>query len=249
MVVRSKVLGLVILGIIFGGIFGSALLNLWQTTSEKIPVRFQDGEAVGAYNPADIRGSYAFGEIGDLFDIPVDVLARAFRLPADVDIDAFKNKDLEVLYAGLEGDVEIGTASMRLFVAYYKGLPYAPGEDTYLLRPAVNILKTQVELTQEQIEYLDTHTVDVDGSEEKPEPQGQNTSADVDHSEDARIVRGKTTFADLLDWGVSEEKIESVIGGDLPNDLTLVRDYCVERGLEFSSIKLALQTEIDNLGE
>jgi len=249
MIIRSKVLGLAVLGTLFVGIFISALLGLWKTKSERVPQRFKEGGAAGEFNPGDIRGSYSFGEISELFNIPLDMLGRAFRLPDDVDQSAFMNKDLEVLYADLEGDVEIGTASMRLFVAYYKGLPYASAEDAYLLRPAVNILKNQAKLTPEQISYLNTHVIEINASEGNPAKQGENATNDVDHSEGAQMVRGKTTFADILAWGVSEETIESVIGGEIPNGLILVRDYCTGNGLEFSTIKAALQAEIGNLGE
>jgi len=121
-----------------GGIFSAAWLGLWQTESDKTPIRYKEGEAVGEYNPADIRGSYSFGEISELFDVPLDMLARAFRIPDDVESSEFKNKDLETLYEGLSEYGEIGTASVRLFVAYYKGLPYSPDEDTYLLKPGGN---------------------------------------------------------------------------------------------------------------
>ncbi|MBC8505857.1 MAG: hypothetical protein H8D34_13420 [Chloroflexi bacterium] len=130
MVVRSKLVGVVVFVLIIGGIFSGVWLGWWQTKSDKTPVRYKDGDAAGEYNPSDIRGSYSFGEISELFEIPLEMLVRAFRIPGDVDISEFKNKDLETLYANLDGDIEIGTASMRLFVAYYKGLPYSPSEDT-----------------------------------------------------------------------------------------------------------------------
>ena len=49
---------------------------------------------------------------------------------------------------------------MRLFVAWYKGLPYELSEDSFLPAPAVQILRDKAELTPEQKAYLDTHTLD-----------------------------------------------------------------------------------------
>lgn len=87
-------------------------------------------------------------------------MANAFGLPADVDPSTFKNKDLETIYADQE--LEIGTGSVRMFVALYTGLPYEYVEEPYLLDEAVQILKDKVELTQEQVEYLELHTVIID---------------------------------------------------------------------------------------
>ena len=250
MVVRSKLVGIAIFVLIFGGIFSGVWLGWWQTESDKTPVRYKDGDAAGEYNPSDIRGSYSFGEISELFEIPLEMLARAFRIPSDVDTSEFKNKDLETLYANLDGDIEIGTSSMRLFVAYYKGLPYSPSEDTYLLKPGVNILKANAELTQAQIDYLDAHMIDIEPhAEGESEPQGKQSTDEVDHDESANKVRGKTTFGELLDMGLSEERIVEIIGEAIPNHLMLIRDYCTENELEFSTIKEQLQAELDNLNE
>ncbi len=43
------------------------------------------------------------------------------------------------------------------------------------------------------------------------------------------------------------EKIEALIGGEIPNRLMLVRDYCIENGLSFGKIKMELQVEADKL--
>lgn len=82
-------------------------------------------------------------------------MAYAFDLPKQIDASAFKNKELEKIYANQE--LEVGTGSVRLFVSFYKGLPYELVEETYLLSSAVEILKEKANLTQEQIAYLDSH--------------------------------------------------------------------------------------------
>ena len=117
----SKSLGAIIFVILFGGVAFTTAMGWWQTESSKKPATFSTGEFAGQYDPADIRGSYTFGNIETSFDIPSTVLAQAFDIQTD-DPSIFSVKDLEEIYAGSE--FEIGTASVRLFVAFYKNLPF-----------------------------------------------------------------------------------------------------------------------------
>jgi len=155
MKIKSATLGILVLGIVFGGILMSSAMDLWITESTKIPDKIVVDGAEGAYDPEDIKGSYTFGEVSELFDIPLEDMAAAFDLPKEIDAAAFKNKELETIYADQE--LEVGTGSVRLFVSFYKGLPYELTEETYLLSNAVEILKEKANLTQEQIDYLDSH--------------------------------------------------------------------------------------------
>ncbi|NLI41937.1 MAG: 4Fe-4S binding protein, partial [Caldisericales bacterium] len=61
-----------IVTVLFGGILLSIALGEWTTKSTKEPLTFAEGEFAGEYNPADIRGSYTFGEISRLFEIPLE---------------------------------------------------------------------------------------------------------------------------------------------------------------------------------
>ena len=69
---------------------------------------------------------------------------------------AFAVKELEEMYAGSEQ--EIGTASVRLFVAFYNGLPYDLSTDIYLPESAAALLRAR-NLSSEQAAYLAAHTV------------------------------------------------------------------------------------------
>jgi hypothetical protein len=60
-----------------------------------------------------------------------------------------------------------------------------------------------------------------------------------------KTITGKTTFQELLDWGVPEDAIRQVIGVDLPALSTVIKDYVTQQGTEFSSVKSALQIEVD----
>jgi len=248
MKIKSWLLGLFVLVIIFGGIGVTTAFNLWQTESTKIPVKIGEGEYAGEYNPADIKGSYSIGEISELFEIPLVDLVTAFELEGMDGPEDFKCSELESLYANLE-EMEIGTDSVRVFVALYTGLPYTLTESTYLPQPAVDILKTKiVSLTEAQIAFLDSHGVDINNVEIISLTEETEQSDTEEHETLTELViKGNTTFSELLDWGLSEGDIETIIGEELPAKSTGVRDYAVDKGIEFSLIKDALQAKVDSL--
>jgi hypothetical protein len=64
---------------------------------------------------------------------------------------------------------------------------------------------------------------------------------------EAESIRGRTTFQDALDLGLTQESIEQIIGGAMPAPTILVRVYCEENGLDFEVVKEALQLELDSL--
>ena len=265
MEIRSKTLGTIIVIVIFGGIFGASVLGLWKTESVRNPNSVQRNQLIGETSgenvgtgtllPADIRGNHRFGEISEIFDIPLEILSLAFALPPDVDPVTFNNQNFDSIYPKFEGEQEIGNGSVKWFVALYTGLPFEfedEEEATYLLRPAVDILKSQADLTSDQIDYLDAHVIEI----EFEIPDSYTTELELQSSaeektelkQDEKVVVRKTTFADLLEWGVPAENIETIIGGEIPNQLMLVYDYCIENGISFGVIKIDLQVEVDELG-
>jgi len=252
----AKPLAIIILAVIFGGVLVTSAFNWWNTESSKVPAKFTSGEAAGQYNPADIRGSYTFGDIEKNFAVPGDQLAAAFALPAETNSATFKVNQLETLYSGL--DVEIGTASVRLFTAFYASLPYdLTAEESYLPRQAVEILAALGTLSPERLAYLESHTIDLaapvavetalpPAAEITSTPQVSGTPV-AEHTPQAvdGTVRGKTTFQELLDWGVPLERIEAVLGGPMPAPGVVIKDYVTARGQEFTTVREALQAEVD----
>ena len=263
MSIRSKTLGTIIAIVIFGGILGASAMGLWKTESVRNPNSVQRNESIGEaaredtiigdYYPTDIRGNHRFGEISEMFNIPLEILTQAFALPSNVDPANFNNQDFESIYPEFEGEQEIGNGSVKWFVALYTGLPFEfedDEENTYLLRPAVEILKSHANLTAEQIAYLDAYTIEIEIEQAEINTAEDDADSDEEETElkqDEMNVAGKTTFADLLAWGVSVEKIETIISGDIPNQLMLIYDYCAENGLPFGQIKAKLQVEVDTL--
>ena len=258
MKLTSQPLAAIVFVIFFGGIALTSALGWFHTSTTKVPVTYTEGEFAGQYNPADIRGSYVFGDISSLFGVPLEDLQSAFLLPADVDAAAYQVKNLETQFT--DSGYEIGTEAVRLFVALYKGLPYDLSTDTYLPKEAANILTSRANLTSEQSAYLAGHTVDLsqpaveNDATAAPAPAAVETSAPTqpgvsatEHVPADRTVTGKTTFQDLLDWGVSPAAVEQVIGAPMPSASMLIKDYLTSKGLEFSTMKSALQTEVDKV--
>lgn len=255
--------------VLFGGILVSMALGEWTTKSTKEPSKFSEGEFAGEYDPADIRGSYTFGDVSRLFDIPLDQLAIAFRV-TDEDVAAVSLKTLEEKFVDL--DVDLGTSSVRLFVNLYKGYPLDFNlEDSYLLPEATALLKETALLTPEVLAYLENHTVDEAQSLLAPEvsivtqelesspistphatpsgeggnPGGGSGTPDPEHTPEANKVAGKTTFQNLLDWGVKQEDIEKTLGQPLPSANLLIKDWATLQGIAFSTLKAQLQALVD----
>jgi len=257
MKIKNWHMGLIVLIVIFGGIAMTMAFNLWNTEGGgggqggggKIPVTFKVGEFAGEYNPADIRGSYSFGDISELFLIPLTELGTAFGLEAIENLAYFKCRDLEVAYANLEEDVEIGTGSVKVFVALYTGLPYTLSGDDYLPQSAAEILKAKATLTEDQVAFLDTHSVDISGLQiVEPDVITEGVVPTEEHETATEmVIKGNTTFGDLLAWGLSEEEIEAIIGGELPATGMTIRDFASQKGLDFGYIKAPLQAKVNAL--
>ena len=244
----SKPLAIIVMVLMFGGIFFSSAMGWWATESTKEPVTFTDGEFAGEANPADIRGSYTFGDIANSFDVTPEVLAQAFGI-TEGDPAVFAVKELEVIYA--DSGFEIGTASVRLFVAYYAGLPFdTTDQEIYMPQSATDILLAKGNLSPEQIAYLEAYTVTLGESVPAVEPVTESTPAPAEASSttsEEYMVKGKTVFGDLIAWGVPQETIEGLIGMSMPDPAMSVKDFASANGLDFETLKPALQAEVDKV--
>jgi hypothetical protein len=156
MTLRSKHIAPIVLAAFLIGIGGTIIFNLWQTTSSKVPATYTSGEFAGEFNPGDIRGSYSFGDIEEAFSVPVAGLAEAFGVEDSENPAALLCKGLEDMYGQVDNG-EIGTDSVRWFVALYTGLPYTPEEDTLLPFPALSVL--QERLGEVELEEIKAKTV------------------------------------------------------------------------------------------
>jgi hypothetical protein len=73
------------------------------------------------------------------------------------------------------------------------------------------------------------------------------TPVPTEHVAPDKTITGKTTFQELIDWGVKAEAIQRVIGSELPPLSTVVKDYITQQGKPFSEVKAALQAEVDQV--
>lgn len=254
MKLTSKSLAVIVVTVLFGSILFTTAMNWWQTVSTKTPAVFKDGEAAGQYNPADIRGSYTFADIEKSFGVPAQTLAEAFGMPAGTDAAAIQVKSLEA--AALDPDFEIGTASVRLFVAFYTGLPYDLSVEAWVLPAGAKILREHGLLTAERETFLAAHTagevaaapapvITPTAVTPAPTPEHAVGSGSGEGSPTDRTVRGKTTFAEILGWGVTGDALRGALNGDLPASNLAVKDYVEQKGLDMTSVRAALQALVD----
>ena len=101
----------------------------------------------------DIRGSYKFTDIRDNFNIPLADLGSAFQL-SESQAATFQAKELESIDFG-NPDQEIGTGSIRMFVAFYIGM--SPDQITLgdLPQSAIPVLIEKGNLSDSARAYLD----------------------------------------------------------------------------------------------
>lgn len=253
---KAWVLGIVAVGIMFGSVLISDAFGYWATESSKTPAVIESGEFAGEADPADIRGSFSFGDLEAAFDIKVEVLAEAFGVNV-AEAEGFQLKSLETIYEALaEAGTEVGTGSVRYFVALYTGLPYELTEAVYLPQPAVDLLIEEGKVVGEAVEALKAigveipeaalGNIEVEGAVESTgEPAGATGEPEGEAVAEGLLIKGQTTFRDVLDANVTEAEIESVIGEEMPNPLTGIKTYCTEEDLSFETVKTALQTLVD----
>ena len=157
MSIKPKHAAVLTLLIFIIGIFATSQLGLYSTKTQKTPAVLDSAGYNGQYDPGDIRGSYTFSDISRLYGVPLSDLAAAFG-QNERTAAVLKCKDIEALYA--DTPYEIGTASVRLFVAWYTNLPYEPVTGEYLPDTAASILLSKGDLSDERLMYLKDHTAD-----------------------------------------------------------------------------------------
>lgn len=151
MKVKPQIVIAIVLVIIAAGVGYAALSGTWTTNSSN-GNGTGEGDGSGAGN--GIRGSSTFAAISSEYAIPVEDMMLAFGV-ADQDPETVTPGSFTEIYP----DAEIGTGSVRLFVALYLGEEYDLTGDSNLLEQGVEMLLERGTLTIEQEQYLALHTV------------------------------------------------------------------------------------------
>ena len=85
-----------------------------------------------------------------------------------------------------------------------------------------------------------THRVDA-----IPGPSGEAAAASAAVETSERLVKGATTWKEVIDWGVAKADLEVLVGEEIRALSSLIKDDCTARGLEFSSVKPEIQALVD----
>ncbi len=250
------------------GIGGASLLGFWHTTSTKQPITIKEGDFAGMPSPTDIRGSYTWADVAKAFNFDVTLILKAFG--AANETEKVNTLEAIYGTAGLPAGTEIGTDSVRLFVSLLTGLPHSSEESTVLPVSAIAVLRENGKADAALIDAAAARAYDP-ASSRTPAPEAaimatpavaptaantvpsakpvSSTSTTVkaegtatsEHIATPGTVGGKTTFKDLKEWGLSEEKIKSVTGGKIGSGDLVVKDWAAANGLTFSELKVKLQ--------
>jgi len=230
MKIKSIYMPIIIVVIFTVGIMVSKQLGVWKTESSKVPKKIENGEFAGGYDPADIRGSYTLGDIENSFDIKAETIAKAFGVESK-NPKGFQVKELEGIYSNSE--VEIGTASVRKFVALYLGIPYESDES--LTTKGIEILYEENKISEEEKQELLKSAVELAA-------EHSNNSVDNANNENSEekiepLINGNTTVQDVIGYGIELEKIEELVGVDIKDKSQTIRQICQDNSIPFSGVK------------
>ncbi len=235
-VIKGWMVAVTVFVVMFGGILLTMGTGHWSTSRKKEPVKFESGE----YKPSDIRGSYAFSEIEQFYNVPVDVLYQAFMIPEEQRQPGFQIKNLEKMFTPVEidgEDIEVGTDLVRVFTALYSGLPYDSPESEYMPASAVQVLVDAGKLDEAQQTYREKHTFDLlllaEGAVVEDHVEAE--------SEAEALIKGRTTMGELLEYGITKEQFKEIAGVDMPDGSVGLRDFASQNGLDMETVKTELE--------
>lgn len=156
MKISEKLMSIIIIMVFLLGIITAMTLGIWNTSESKEKnIKIQ--ENIEIFVPTDIKGSFTFGEISQIFNIEIKVLYDAFRIPKGIQNQSLEVKNIAPIFESLS--FEVGRKSMVAFVSLYNGIP-TNIEGIYLPKEAVNIIfERNKNLSLEDRKYLDAHKV------------------------------------------------------------------------------------------
>ncbi|MBE3128921.1 MAG: hypothetical protein IMZ60_04505 [Actinobacteria bacterium] len=236
MKIKSMHILLAIIIIIGGGILLASELDLYNTTRVKSPRKTVEG----LYDVSDIRGSHTLEENEKYYQLPASSVIEAFGLRPDTNPKIFQLKDMKKIFKPVELEGEeyiVETDTVKVFTFLYLKIPYVSDETFYLPGKTVDYLIEKDKLSGKEKEYWQGHIFKLEYLDSEYLTASEFPKIVVEEAEGFKVT-GRTTIQELLDGGITEEKFEEVTGFKVPeNKLVLVRDFVIDKGIEFGEIK------------
>lgn len=153
MKINAKFIAFAIVASFVVGIGGSKIIGYWQMEGSKTPAAIKEGDFAGLPNPADIRGSYTWEDLGKAFKFDPAWAMEAFGVTDRMS----KLNSLETIYdkSMLPEGTEIGTGSVRYFVSLLTGIPLEAEADNIFPISAIPILRAHSKADPALIDALE----------------------------------------------------------------------------------------------
>lgn len=242
------IIAIICILVVFLGIFAADQLGLWSTTSSGDSLlKSGDNNEATLASIEELRGSTTFGEIESNFNVPADLLAKAYNFEVE-NPSTLQAMDVSEAYAYLGEDVEMGTGSVRMFLYMFTGASLEALEEyENIPNTAVEVLKAEGLWTAELEAEVGGYVIAIDrGPITGDELYALTGEEHEEESEGALEVNGNTTIQNMLDAGLTIEQIEAELGLTVENNNMKFKDLCNEAGVEFTAAKnnlLALLAE------
>lgn len=213
--INPLIYGGLVLAVFFSVILGFQAAGAWSVSG----MVTANGEAVqpSADNIDSIKGWMTLEQVTHTFNVPLAELLKQFELPANTP-PTTALKDLE--------SPLFSVTNLKSWLQEREqatpGLALATATPAYATAQAAQPVEAA-----------------------SPAETIILTPAPTSHVASDRTVTGKTTFQDLLDWGVSAETIQKITGTDLPTPSTVIKDFINANGLDFPTVKPLLQDEVN----
>jgi hypothetical protein len=220
--VHPIVFSVLVISIFLGVIVGFQSAGVWSV-SGKVST---EGKAIqpSSADPNTLKGWMTLEQVVATYNVPLEVLISHFNLPAAT-APTTAIKDLE--------SETFDTTALKEWLLERMNAGSAPGIEA---EPTISPALKETATAQPDSELNQLPATNI----------LESTQVPTEHAAPVRTVTGKTTIQDLLDWGVSIEAIQNILGGDRPTNTSVIKDIVASKGLDFPTIKAKLQAEIDS---
>ncbi len=217
--------GILVLALFFGTILGFQAAGVWSV-SGKVTASGEQVQPLSS-DVNTLKGWMTLEQVSNTYNVSLEEISQQFNLPGDI--------SSETALKDLESD-SFDVTTLR---DWLEARQTAASEDSTAV-PGAGVMTSATETPE---------IIEAEAASLPPSLPTETllTPAATLHTPEDRLVTGKTTFQDLLDWGVSKETIEQVIGDHFPALEILVKDEAQNKGLEFPTLKAQLQAEVDKL--